>query len=130
MKRLLIIAGLASLLVAALALRAEAGKVKVWHHHSPADHDSAQRQGVVLSSEGSLRLSRKLTGLGKLDATHVWCVAEDDRGGLYAGTGDEGRIYRIAADGNQLVFTSEASQVLSLAAGKDGVVYAGTGPTA
>src|SRR5436190_6193344 len=108
MKRLLMISGLAALILAALTLRVEAGKVKVWHHHAPADHEKAQRQGVVMSSTGSLRLSRRLHSLGKLDASHVWCVIEDDQGHLCAGTGDEGRIYRLGPDGSsQLVYTSE-----------------------
>ncbi len=127
---------LSGLLVAASALFAggsvSAAKVKVFSHQTPGDHDKAQMKGAVLSSTGTVRLSRKLQALPGLDATHVWAVAEDRFGNLYAGTGDEGKVYKITPAGKtSVVFTSENSQVLSLAVDARGeTVYAGTGPSA
>src|SRR4051794_3933312 len=75
-----------------------AGKVKVWHHNTPAHYERAQWKGVALSSEGALRLARQLRPLAALDATHVWDLAEDADGNLYAATGDEGKVYKVGAD--------------------------------
>src|SRR5262249_7563340 len=48
----------------------------------------------------------------------------------YVATGDEGKIFKVTADGKvSVVHTSDDSQVLSLAVAADGAVYAGTGPT-
>jgi hypothetical protein len=119
---------LAVLLVVAVS-PSQAGKVKVWHHHLPAHYDKAQLKQAVVSSEGAVRLSRQLRPLAGLDATHVWDLAEDLDGNLYVATGDDGKIYRVAADGKaSVVYTSEDSQVLCLAAAPDGSIYAGTGP--
>jgi sugar lactone lactonase YvrE len=115
-----------------LAGNAAAGKVKVWHHNKPGDHDKAQFKGIVLSDTGTMRLSQRLKPLATLEATHVWAVVEDRAGNLYAGTGDEGKVYRVAPDGKTtVVHSGESTQVLSLAVDSRGeTVYAGTGPTA
>jgi hypothetical protein len=107
----------------------QAGKVKVWHHHTPAQYDKAQLKGAVVSSEGAVRLSRQLRPLAGLDATHVWDLAEDRDGNLYVATGDDGKIFKVTPDGKVgVAFTSEDSQVLCLATAPDGSIYAGTGP--
>jgi outer membrane protein assembly factor BamB len=109
----------------------EAAKVKTWHQPRPAQPEKAELKKAVSSSLGAVRLSRQLKPLASLDATHVWAVAEDRAGNLYVGTGEEGRLYKIAPDGKTtLLYSSENSQILSLAVAPDGSVYAGTGPTA
>jgi hypothetical protein len=106
-----------------------AAKVKVWHQHAPADYARARLRQAVVSNEGTLRLSRQLRPLADLDATHVWDLAEDGDGNLFAATGDEGKVFKVTPDGKvSVVYTSEDSQVLCLAVGGDGAVYAGTGP--
>ncbi len=106
-----------------------AARVKVWHQHTPAHYEKAHLDHAVVSSDGVLRLARQLKPLANLEATHVWALIEDDQGNLIAATGDEGKIYKITADGQTSVLhTCSASQVLCLARGKDGAIYAGTGP--
>ncbi|HEX5270773.1 MAG TPA: WD40 repeat domain-containing protein, partial [Gemmataceae bacterium] len=120
---------LAAAFLLALAPLAHAAKVKVWHHSTPAGYDRAQLKGAVVSSEGAVRLSRQLKPLVGLDATHVWDVIEDRDGNLIVATGDEGRVFKVTADGKATVlYTAEDSQVLCLAKAADGAVYAGTGP--
>jgi hypothetical protein len=109
---------------------AEASKIKVWHHYSHGHQDKAQFKGTVVSSEGVLRLSRQLKPLASIDAAHVWDVIEDKNGNLFVATGDEGKLYKVAADGKVTVaYASKDGQVFSLALGHDGTVYAGTGPS-
>src|SRR5271166_2476869 len=108
----------------------QAAKVKVWHHHSPAHHDKARFKNAVISNEGTLRLSRQLKLLAGLDATHVWDVVEDKHGNLFVATGDEGKLYKVSADGKvSVAYTSPDSQILCLALANDGTLYAGTGPS-
>src|SRR5712691_2225175 len=107
-----------------------AAKVKVWHHDAPSHYDKAQLKQAVVSSEGALRLSRQLKLLAGLDATHVWDVVEDKHGNLFVATGDEGKLYKVSPEGKVTVaYTSPDSQILCLALGGDGTVYAGTGPS-
>jgi hypothetical protein len=108
-----------------------AAKVKVWHLHTPGDYARAQLHQVVQSNEGTLRLSRKLSPLASLEATHVWDLAEDAAGNLYAATGDEGKLFKIAPQGRtSLLYANPQGQVLCVAVGSDGSVYVGTGPAA
>ncbi|MFO0879093.1 MAG: hypothetical protein U0840_17250 [Gemmataceae bacterium] len=130
MKRFDQMAALAGGVVLLWCLTVQAGKVRTWTHHRPADHEKARFEGTVISSEGSVRLARPLRPLGKLDAMHVWAVAEDAAGRVYAATGDEGKVYRFLPDGTrEVVYAGPATQVLSLAVDeRNGIVYAGTGP--
>jgi sugar lactone lactonase YvrE len=123
---------LASLLLSLVWVDVQAARVKTWHHERPVDQDKAEIKFLVMSSEGTLRLSRRFRALTRIDATHVWSVIEDASGSLYAATGDEGKVYRIGADGKAvLVYTSESSQVLSLVTdAKAEAILAGTGPEA
>lgn len=109
---------------------AQAGKVKVWHQYRPTHFEKGKLNGVVVSNEGTLRLSKVLRPLAGIEATHVYDVLEDKQGDLYVATGGAGKVYRVAADGKvSLAYTSEDGLVLCLAQGNDGAVYAGTGPT-
>jgi hypothetical protein len=106
-----------------------AAKVKVWHQHTPAQYEKAQFKQAVVSSEGTLRLARQLRPLAGLDASHVWDMVEDRGGNLYVATGNEGKIYKLTAEGRPVVvYAGEQSQVFCLAVAADGSIYAGTGP--
>jgi hypothetical protein len=127
-------ASLIAVLLLSLVLLApgggQAAKVKVWHHNTAAHYEKAQFKHAVVTSEGALRLSRKLRPLAGLKATHVWDVVEDARGNLFVATGDEGKLYKVTAEGKaSVLYTSTDSQVLCLALAQDGTLYAGTGPT-
>src|SRR5206468_13106054 len=122
---------LSSFILAGLSVSsADAGKVKVWSHYNQGHYDKAELKGAVVSSEGTLRLSRQLRPLASIDATHVWDVIEDRTGNLIVATGDEGKLFKITPDGKtSVIYASPDSQILSLAMGADGTVYAGTGPS-
>jgi hypothetical protein len=112
-----------------LTAGAEAARVKVWHQHQPAQYAKARLERVVVSSEGTLRLSRQLEPLATLDATHVWDLVEAADGSLVAATGGDGKIFKVTPEGKaSLLHTAEHSQVLCLARAADGSIYAGTGP--
>jgi hypothetical protein len=119
----------AAIALLTLASASYAAKVKVWHRESPTHYEKARLKGVVVTSEGSLRLSRQLKSLAAIGAAHVWDVVEDKLGNLYIATGDEGKLYKLAPDGKlSVAYDSGDSQVLCLAQASDGAIYAGTGP--
>jgi hypothetical protein len=64
----------------------------------------------------------------KLASDHVWALAYDKkRNELFAGTGPDGKIYRIDATGkSQVHHTVDDGQIVSLAISPSGVLYAGT----
>lgn len=108
---------------------AEAGKVKVWTHQGADGFVKAQLKGTLVTSEGAVRLTRQLEPLANLDATHVWDLIEDAEGNLYAATGGDGKVYKIAPSGKvSVLYSSEDGPVLCLGLAADGAVLAGTGP--
>src|SRR5881227_2644976 len=109
----LVVAVLAGL---ALTTASDAAKIKVWHQYTQAQFEKAKFHDAVISNEGVIRLSRQLKPLANLAAAHVWSVVEDKQGVLYAATGDEGKLWRVTAEGADIVYTSKDSEVLSLAA--------------
>jgi hypothetical protein len=107
----------------------DAAKVKVWYHAGQSHHEKAQLKQAVVTSEGAVRLSRQVKAFAGLEAMHIWAIVEDKVNNLYVATGDEGKIFKVAADGKVTVaYTSSDSQVLSLALADDGTLFAGTGP--
>jgi hypothetical protein len=63
------------------------------------------------------------------DAKYIFAIATDDKGNIYLGTGPEGKIYWFdpfepASSG--IVYDSLDKNILSLAIGEDGFVYAGS----
>src|SRR5688500_14311967 len=101
MKRSLL--AVALLIIVLIVRPASAAKVKVWQHIGPKDFDKAQFKQAVVTSEGTLRLSRQVKPLAKLEAAHVWDVVEDKQGNLWVATGDEGKIYQVTAEGRATV---------------------------
>jgi hypothetical protein len=70
----------------------------------------------------------KFVELAKLPgATNVYSVAYDaDAQVLYAGTGPEGKVFRVTANGDaQVYFDADEQHIVSLAVGRGGRVYAG-----
>lgn len=64
----------------------------------------------------------------KLPSDHVWALVYDKkRNELFAGTGPDGKVYRVDATGKaQVFYQSDDTQVVSLALSPSGTLYAGT----
>ncbi|HTM46342.1 MAG TPA: hypothetical protein VL137_15385, partial [Polyangiaceae bacterium] len=87
---------------------------------------------VIVGSIASGTLMRwqggKLSDFSKLPGVdHVYCLAYDAKAKvLYAGTGPEGKLFRISANGDaQVYFDAEEQHLVSVAVGHNGQVFAG-----
>jgi hypothetical protein len=62
------------------------------------------------------------------DAKYIFAIAVDDGGGIYLGTGPEGKIYQLDSAGKnaELLYDSLDKNILSLAVGEDDILYAGS----
>ena len=109
---------------------ASAVNTSLWKQENHADFEAGKPKGLSLTSTGDVMLSPKIDSFTKLKETQVWALVEDSSGNLYAGTGNEGKIYKIAADGDtaELYYNSPEVTIYSLAIGPDNALYAGTGP--
>jgi hypothetical protein len=109
---------------------ASAVKTSLWEQQNHADFEAGKPKNLSFTSTGDVMLSPKIDSFTKLKETQVWALVEDSAGNLYAGTGNEGKIYKIAADGDdaELYYNSPEVTIYSLAVGPDSALYAGTGP--
>ena len=118
------------LTVLIFANAAFAVKTSLWQQQHHTDFEAGKPKDLSLTSTGDVMLSPKIDSFTKLKETQVWALVEDSAGNLYAGTGNEGKIYKINADGDtaELYYNSPEVTIYSLAIGPDDALYAGTGP--
>ena len=94
-----------------------------------ADFRAGVREGVAVTVQGGLRLAPKLLPVASSTEPYFWCLTSDGADGVFAGSGDNGRVYHVAADGKCRLFAqTNALEVHALARASDGTIYAGTSP--
>jgi len=107
----------------------QAGQPVIWEISGRAELLKGDARGVSISDTGMLMLAPNLTEIFNTEQAFVWSSAVDSQGNVYLGTGHDGKIYRVAADGHgSLVYDAAELDVTALAVGRDGVLYAGTSP--
>ena len=102
----------------------------IWEQNSQKDFEAGTLNDVSVTSEGDVLLARKIDQFAEIkEEIYVWCLAEDSKGNVYAGTGNRGKIFRITPDGkSSLFYDSPEVSILSLTVDGSDNVYAGTGP--
>ena len=100
-----------------------------WRQKSLQDFALGAFNGTAATSADDIRLAPAIAKLAALPEGYVWCVTPDGQGGAFAGTGNNGLVYRISKDGPSAVFFKTGElEVHSLARNSKGVLYAGTSP--
>lgn len=109
---------------------ASAVSTSLWEQHRRTDFEAGEIKKVSVTSKGDASLSLKIDGFSEVKEAQVWALAEDSEGNIYAGTGNEGKIYKISPDGktSELYYDSPEVTIFSLVVGADDTLYAGTGP--
>lgn len=106
-----------------------ASSPQVWEM---SDFDSFLKgsfESISLDDEGRLRLAPRLKTLYEADEALAWSTAVGPDGAIYLGTGHQGRLYRIAPDGEaKLLWQAPEIEVFALAVGPQGRLYAATAP--
>src|SRR5215210_5869220 len=120
---------LSTALVTIGALRTEAGGPVVWETDSRAELMNGESRGVSVTDTGALMLAPKFTQVFDTEQAYVWSSAADAAGNVFLGTGHDGRIFRVGADGRgSLLYDATELDVTALVVGRDGALYAGTSP--
>jgi sugar lactone lactonase YvrE len=113
----------------AVAVPARAGGPMVWVTSSRAELLNGEARGVSVTDTGTLMLAPRFTQLYDTEQAYVWSSAVDAAGIVYLGTGHDGRIFRVGADGKgALLYDAPELDVTALVVGRDGALYAGTSP--
>ena len=120
---------LTTLGVLAVAAAAMAAVPEFWRLESQGDFLSGDTDGVSIASDGTLSLAPSVQLLSEATDPHYWSLALGSSGEAYVGSGNEGRVYRIGADGaTTTLLDTDEIQVHALAVDRQGNVYAGTSP--
>jgi len=125
-RRLVVLAALA----AAAPCLARASQPQFWKVEGAQDFLQGDTAGLSVDSQGRVRLAPTSKLLYTPDTPYVWALARDAKGALYAGTGNDGKVFRVADKGETgtLFFDAPQLEVHALAAGPDGRLYVGTAP--
>jgi hypothetical protein len=119
-------------LLAVLAFQAApalSGEPIIWETNSRSELLRGEARGVSITDTGVLMLAPRFTQLFNTDQPYIWSSVADGAGNIYLGTGHDGRLYRVGADGRgTLLYDAAELDVTALAVGRDGALYAGTSP--
>lgn len=101
----------------------------IWRQDTAAEFNQGTLDQVTISSENDLRLSASLSQMASSTAPYIWALAPDGKGDVFAGTGDDGVIYKIT--GSKVSAFCHTGQIEVNALAYDpatGDLYAGTAP--
>src|SRR2546423_8450952 len=111
------------------AVSAFAGEPIVWNIGSRADLLKGEAHGISISDTGVVTLAPGSVVIFNTEQAYVWSTAIDAAGNVYLGTGHDGKLFRVGADGKgALFFKASELDVTALAIAKDGAVFAATSP--
>jgi sugar lactone lactonase YvrE len=110
------------------ALPASAAQPQFWRLEGARDFLEGDNEGLSVDSEGRVRLAPAAKLLHDPESPYVWCLARDDKGVVYAGTGNDGKVFKIDGDKATLLYDAPELEVHALAVGPDGKLYAGSSP--
>src|SRR2546423_746634 len=120
---------LSSVLVILAASKTDAGGPVVGETDSRAELLSGEAHGVSVTDTGALMLAPQFTQVFNTEQAYVWSSTADAAGNVYLGTGHDGKIFRVGADGKgSLLYDAAELDVTALVVGRDGALYAGTSP--
>jgi len=120
--------GLAAALTALAVSRAWPVSTQIWKNRSRPEREQGEMKGVTLLSDGTLMLGPAFETLSGIGDPYLWSLARDSKGTVYAGSGSEGRVYRLKGGKLETFFDSDELEVHALAVdGKDNL-YVGTSP--
>jgi len=106
-----------------------AGEPVVWEMSARAELLKGEARGVSITDNGLLTLAPKLDQVFDTEQPYIWSAAADAAGNIYLGTGHDGRLFRVTADGKgALLYKTAELDVTALAIVKDGSVFAATSP--
>ncbi len=107
----------------------DAGGPVVWETNSRAELLNGEARGVSITDAGALMLAPRFTQVFDTEQAYVWSTAIDQTGTVYLGTGHDGKIFRVGADGKgSLLYDAAELDATALVVGRDGALYAGTSP--
>src|ERR1700682_6013044 len=118
-----------SLFIVGFAQLGYAGQPVIWETSSRAELLKGDARGISINDRGVLTLAPKVAEVFNTEQAFVWSSAIDSLGNIYLGTGHDGKIFRVGADGRgSLLYDAAELDITALAIERDGSIYAGSSP--
>lgn len=103
--------------------------LKVWRQTTRDDFAHGDLDGLSVTTRGDLVITRTLNRFTSSSESFVWSLLPDDKGGLYAGTGAQGHLLQIGANGKSAVLaTLPEVSIHALLKEPSGDIIAATAP--
>ncbi len=119
----------AALLLLVGARAVQAAGARFWQVSTQADFLKGDVESVSIDQYGRLVLGPMVTPAGDSGAPYLWTLAAAPDGVVYAGSGNDGRVYRYTPKGERSVFFDAAElEVHAVALAPNGGIYVGTSP--
>jgi sugar lactone lactonase YvrE len=100
-----------------------------WEVSTEAEFLRGEIENLSIDSFGRLTLGPTASPLHETNAPFVWGMIIGPDGSVYAGSGNEGQVYRVDSSGKGSVFfDTEELEVHALAPAPGGGLYVGTSP--
>ena len=114
---------------AAVALAVGAASPSFWQTATEADFLRGEVENLAIDPFGRLTLGPTTSAVYEANAPFLWSAATTQDGTLYVGSGNEGQVYKIDANGRgQVFFDSDELEVHAIAPVPGGGIYVATSP--
>lgn len=122
--------GPASLVILiAVSVAALAVTPQFWENFGQEDLLKGSLKNLSLSPDGKIHFAPAYDLVYDTGQSYIFSMVRDKTGNLYLGTGDEGKVYKIDAQGKgSLYFQAKELNVFALALDSSDTLYAGTSP--
>jgi hypothetical protein len=119
----------AAAVVCLFAVALHAAVPTFWQVSTEAEFLRGEVENLSIDTYGRLALGPTATPVYESSAPFLWAMVTTPDGAVYVGSGNEGQVHRIDADGKGSVFfDAEELEVHAIAPGPGGVLYVGTSP--
>ncbi|MBP7571207.1 MAG: SMP-30/gluconolactonase/LRE family protein [Acidobacteria bacterium] len=120
---------LAPALAAACVLSASASTPIFWQVSTRAEFMKGEVENLAIDNDGRLSLGPASALVHDAASPFLWALVAAPDGSVYAGTGNDGKVFRVAPDGKASpLFDAPELEVHAVAPAKDGTLYAATSP--
>src|SRR5688572_28414765 len=122
-------AAVTTCLGACLAAVLHAATPSFWTVASQSDFLKGDVEDLSIYSDGRVVLGPSASVVAETSAPFIWTALAAPDGGFFAGSGNEGKVLRIAKDGKvSTFFDAGEHEVHALAPAPSGGLYVGTSP--
>jgi len=116
-------------LLSLCAAAAHAADARFWQVSTQADFLAGEVENLSIDMHGRLLLGLQATRVGDSTTPFLWRLLQAPDGSIYAGSGNDGQVFRFAPDGTRTVFFDAPElEVHALALAPGGGLYVGTSP--